>query len=67
MLQSAIYADLYAHDFSYSFVSRLQTLPSKVAGKVSFARLGALTRGLLRQNELRQLNAHLRRDIGLDD
>ena len=66
MLQSSIYADLHIQDFGYSYVSRLTALPTKLTAKISFERVFHWFRDAAGHNDLAGLNAHLRRDIGID-
>lgn len=66
MLQSSIYADLHAQDFGYSFVGRLTAMPSNIIAKVSFKRVSQWLQDVVGGSEIGGLNAHLRRDIGLD-
>jgi hypothetical protein len=66
MLQSVMFSDFNAYDFS--FVSR-QEMGAAVkghGGKISFARLASWGAGLLATGSRRPVNPHLMRDIVAD-
>lgn len=65
MLQSAIFSTLQATETASPL--GFSVLPRRSATrKGSFSRIAAWSRSLLMRNDLQRLNAHLRRDIGLD-